>query len=193
MIEKIKLGIMANGLGSSKADKEQRLKVLEERIRPVLSFLEKHNIEPSEVNSREAVLNRFRKDFPFPDAPEERNFELMGINVAPLTYADSLREFNKDFYFEDGKVKIKPEWYEANEERFTMYTRTKEEVKAYEYANKLMAIVQEGKDEGFLKDGAYKDISNCNDLVDFAHGKTEYSPHGIYQAAERHERYLAHK
>ena len=191
MIEKFKLGENAHGLLNSKADKEHKLIQIGKGINPVLSFLKKHNIPLSEVNSKADILNHFKKDFPFPNAPQQTNFELLGIDISQAANGDLLRGFKKDYHIVNGQVMITPEWYAENLEKYTHYTKTPEDVKAYEYANKLMELVQEGMDQGFLEGEEFREISRVNGLVMFSRGKVEYKPYGIYHAAKRHASYLA--
>lgn len=175
----------------NKARKEARARYLRDVIFPVLNFLDDHGIDHKTVNSYSEIVEHFKKDFPYPNAPDARNFELMGIETAPLRDANKLREFNKDFYIDGKDVKIKPEWLKANEEEVTFYTHTESEVKAYHFANEFIELLQRGYEDGFISSEMFRGINRINDLVYLADGKVKYEIGGIRQAGRRHDKKMA--
>lgn len=195
MIRKIKIGEDRSLRSSNFFEKQKRASFINDRIHSVISFLDKHEIPINEINSFADIVEHFKKDFPFPNAPNERNFELMGIDVTGVLEASKfLKEFKQDFHLVNGKVEIKPEWIKANEEETNFYTRTDAEVKAYEYANEFLKLVQSGYEQGFLSRDAFIGLSNENGLVYFAHkDNPEFRAGRIMDAGERHEKYLSTK
>lgn len=195
MTKKIKLVENKEQKQGNFFDKQNRARYLNARIHPVLSFLDKHKIPINEVNSFADIVEHFKKDFPFPNAPIDRNFELMGIDVSGVEEASKLlKEFKKDFHLVNEKVEINPEWIKANEEASWYYTRTEAEIKACQYANELMKLIQSGYKQGFLREQDYRELSLHNGLVYFFNRyEPEYSLGGIREAGANHEKYLSKK
>jgi|SRR5690606_7831017 len=180
------LSVNTSQQGLRSAEKHTKALYLRDNIFPVLSFLEKHGIDYKTVNGYSDIVEHFKKDFPFPNASDARNFELLGIETSGLANADLLRELNTDFFVEGKQIKIRPEWYEANEKQATFYTRNENDNKALDFANRFIALVQEGHEQGFLSNEALREISICNELAYFANGKIEYRAGRIYDAGDRH-------
>lgn len=176
---------------SNEFAKKKRAKYLQEKVIPVIKFLDDHGIDYKTVNSYAEIVAHFKDKFPFPNAPDARNFELMGIDVSPIREANQLRELNTDFYIDGNEVKIKPEWYEANKLRATFYTRTESEDKAYEFANELIELLQRGHKEGFISNEMFRKINRINDLVYLSDGTVRYVTGGIREAGRRHDKKMA--
>lgn len=192
MSKRIKLGVKENPLNTAKSKKGWRAQELKEKIFPVLEFIEKHNINIDEVNTYSDIIEHFKKDFPFPNATEERNFELMGVDVSGIaTSAKYLKEFKNDFYLEDGSVIVKQEWLDNIEDKYTYHTRTDADVKAFEYATKLAEVMGEGIKQGFISENMRNRIFHEIDLFYLEKdGGHNIRARGIYEAGERYEKYL---
>ena len=193
MSKKQKLDINKIQLQKNKIKKEKKALNIKNKIFPVLSFLERHGIDHTSVNSYSDIVEHFRKDFPFPNAPDARNFELLGIDTSGIENAGILKEFNTDFFVEGNQIKVRPEWYQENEANCTFYTRTESDDKALDFANKLIKLVTRGHEQGFLSNDAFTNISNTNELAYFSDGKVEYRAGRIYDAGDRHDELTAGK
>lgn len=189
-MKRYKLDVYEYGLSTAKIDKEKRARTIEKNIFPVLRFLEKHGIDPATVNSKTEIINKHFKDkFPFPNAPEERNFELLGIDPSPLANAHFLNDLNTDFYIdENNRVQIRQEWHDANLEKHTTYTATEEENKAYKYATELIQMIVKGYEDGFLDGDAFYNLSAHNGLAYYKADKKviDYRSGRIKDAGLRH-------
>lgn len=191
-MKEYKLDVFKFQVNWDEAQKRKQARAIGDGIFPVLRFLENHKIDPATVNSKAEIINKHFKDkFPFPNAPEATNFELLGIDPSPLENAHFLKDLNTDFFIDDNnQVKIRPEWHEANIEKHTSYTATEEENKAYEYTTKLIKMIVKGYEEGFLEKGYFETLTSENGLAYYSQSKKiiEYRGGPIKEAGRRHKK-----
>lgn len=196
-MKRYKLDVFRHGLITDESRKQQRARTIQASIFPLLKFLEKHGIDPATVNSKTEIINKHFKDkFPFPNAPEERNFELLGIDASSLANAHFLKDLNTDFFIdENNRVQIRQEWHDANLENHTSYTATEEENKAYEYVTELIQMIVKGYEDGFLDSGSFYQMRINIGLAYYDADKKviDYRSGAIKDAGLRHREKTAKK
>lgn len=170
-------------------EKRKQQKYINERLPKLINFLKKHGHEDklSALNNYQDILNLFRPDYPFPNATDDKNLELLGVDTSGIKRDASILKSLKDgFILKGDQVEISEEWHKANEEKSTYRTQTEAEDQVYLYATKLAKLIIEGEKKGFLHHSDRSKLSTNNPLfrIDEKTKEIKYSTMGIPRIAK---------
>lgn len=133
--------------------KELELKKINAGLPIVLRFFDNElsDQEIRELKDYNSIVDKFRPQFPHPNAKNELNFELIGKDTSGLKDASLiLKLINDDYLIKSGKVEISPKWFDRNKEQFTTYTKNESEIEAFEYATQLAKLIEKGITKGYI-------------------------------------------
>src|SRR5690554_7344059 len=157
-------------------EKQKQQQYINERLPKLINFLKKHGHEDklSTLNNYQDILNLFHPQYPFPNATDDKNLELLGIDTSSIKKDASILKSLKDgFILKGNQVEISEKWHKANEEKHTYRTKTETEDKVFEYATKLAKLVLEGEKKGFLSKYQTSAISRNNSMFRIDEGNKE--------------------
>lgn len=162
MKKKYKLSVNEDQVRKTVRKKEQEVKSINAKLLLILRFFDNDltDQEIRELKNYNDIVDKFRPEFPYPSAKDSVNFELLGKDTRGLEDASKvLKLISDDYIIKDGKVSLKPEWYENNIERNTRYTQDEYEISVYEYGKKLGELLNTGLKAGYFD---RSDIVNLN-------------------------------
>lgn len=151
--KKYKLSFDEHSANSNVRSKEAELKRINAGLPTILRFFDNElsDQEIKELKDYNGIVDKFKPQFPHPNAKDELNFELIGKDTSGLKDASLiLKLINEDYLIKSGKVEICTKWYEKNIERFTKYTTSEAENQAFEYATQLAKLIEKGIKKGYI-------------------------------------------